>query len=435
MEKVLMKFKKTAKYTSIEVKESEFILLKILSDVKILSSKNMHLYYRELYSGQRSQNAISQRLKKLVDAGVLKRMSKPTKYNTLLYFYKLGNRGYLILEQEGYLTPKQVESRKKYQYATKVPPPHNEGVASCIIHLMATLQKKEVSLEVIKTSQRGEVSNHFLMNAHQRVLAEIVPDWVMETDEYLICLEIDTGNQSLPTIRNKYERYCVFLTRKELEKTLLVIFVSLDKGTPRMKRVGSLKSAFPSMEEWPEKLELMVLPSSRLSDVLMRVLTDKLSIHPVRQKKLSYAWMKTSIQQVSSLHSTSMREVYTDKFFDEEFIAPLLMVILPYSERELGVIAISVEEGAVRSRQWVEKLIKRIPVMNLSKAVNYHLQLLLVYETSDGAEEDVLGVKPLNGMYGVSLEALTNAAPGEWKYPFEFQYLTHYQKKNLPWIK
>ena len=435
MEKILMKLRKTAKYTGIEIKESEFPLLKILSDVKILSSKNMHLYYRELHNGQRSQNAISNRLAKLVDSGVLQRISKSTKYNTLLYFYKLGSRGYWILEQEGYLTPKQVESRKKYQYATKVPPPHNEGVASCIIHLIATLQKQGVPLEVIKTSQRGEVSSHFLMNAHQRVLAEIVPDWVMETDEYLICLEIDTGNQSLSVIRNKYNRYCAFLTRKNSEKTLLVIFVSLDKGTPRMKRVGSLKGAFPSMEEWPEKVELMVLPSSRLSGVLIRVLADKLTIHPVRQKELSYAWMKTSIKQVSSISSTSMGEVFTDKFFNEEFTAPLFVAILPSPDEELGLIAISVEEGAVRSRQWVEKLIKRIPIMNLSKSVNCHLQLLLVYETSDGAEGDVLGVKPLNGMYGVSLETLTNAAPGEWKYPFEFQYLTHYQKKNLPWIK
>ena len=130
-----------------------------------------------------------------------------------------------------------------------------------------------------------------------------------------------------------------------------------------------------------------------------------------------------------------MGEVFTDKFFNEEFTAPLFVAILPSPDEELGLIAISVEEGAVRSRQWVEKLIKRIPIMNLSKSVNCHLQLLLVYETSDGAEGDVLGVKPLNGMYGVSLETLTNAAPGEWKYPFEFQYLTHYQKKNLPWIK
>lgn len=435
MEKTLLKLEKTPKYTGAEIKESEFILLKTLSDVKIFSSKNVHLYYRNLHSSQRSPTAISNRLTKLVDAGVLKRMSKPTKYNTLLHFYKLGDRGYRILEQEGYLTSKQVEVQKKYQYAIKVPPPHNEGVAACIIHLMATLQKKEVPLEVIKTSQRGELSSHFLMNVHQRVLAEIVPDWVMETEEYLICLEIDTGNQSHSVIRNKYNRYRAFLTRKKPEKTLLVIFVSLDKDTPRIKRVGGLKGAFPPMEEWPEKLELMVLPSSRLSDALIRILTGKLGIHPVRQKKLSYAWMEKSIQQVSSLNSTSMREVYTDKFFDEEFIAPLLMVILPYSKGELGVIAISVEEGAVRSRQWVEKLINRIPVMNLSKAVNYHLQLLLVYETSDGAEGDILGIKPLNGMYGVSLEGLTRAAPGEWKYPFAFQFLTPYQKKNLPWIE
>lgn len=435
MTKTFLKLKKDSKYSGIELTLGELSLLKIVYDVKILPARSMHLSYEIRYDKQRNPSAISNRLSKLVQAGVLKRIAKPTEYKNIFnYYYKPGNRGYWVLEQAGYLTTKQVEVSKKYRYATKIPPLHNASLSACIVHLMATMEKRGIPLNLIKSSKRGELSSHFLMNASSRQLAEIVPDWVIESEKYLICLEIDTGNQSHSVIYSKYERYRAFLIRKNTEKPVLVIFVSLDKSrkvnSPRLRRIGELKSAFPPPEEWPQNLELFVVPSSRLSDVLIRVLSGKISIDLEMQEELCNTWAVKLIEQFSSFQLRSLPKDRGEIFMNGKMNGTILMSVLSTTTWSKISLATYVEEGSVKSHWWLRKVIERSKSM---KSVNGGDNLIInvIYETSEGAEGDVLGIKPFGKMCGVDLESLNSASQEKWSYPFMFQFLTPYTKKKL----
>lgn len=440
MNKSVLKLEKNSKYKGIELKEEELVLLKTLDDLKILSAGNMHLFFEVFYSHQRTASSISKRFSKWLEAGLVKRTKIEVDHYNRKYYYKLSKRGYWFLEQAGYLTAKQIEIRLKYQATTKIPHAHNEGLASCIVRFRAALQKEGRLKEEIKISQRGELSSHFLMDAYNRRYADIIPDWVIETEDYLICLEIDTGNQTHSIIRSKYTRYQAFFNKADIKKMLLVIFVSLDKrpkiDSPRLRRVGELKSAFPPATEWSKELELFVVPSSRLSSVLIRLLSGKAAFNADSQEALNDRWIADSNQKIASSYHLALKTPLVKKVIDQQLGITYLNALFSSVNGDLKVVTVAsyMEEGRVKSHQLIRKLMEEIKnFKELKIFLNYHL--VLFYETPEAAEGDILGLPPFPEMVGVDLESLSKNTSEKWEHPFTLDYVTAYKKNKMPWTE
>lgn len=259
-----IKFKRESNYSGIVLHEYEINLLHHIHIHKQMRSTSLHKLYLFLSGRDMYTNTISHRLTKLVSSGVLFRMEERVydlSGNFVRYYYKLGLRGYAVLEEKGFIQHGEAMRQFQNNRASKIPMFHSKA---------AGIIANEISIECLNNDElanmifaRGNAHSIFGTTAKVSVDMKgiIIPDYVFEYKDVYVCIEIDTGYQRRNVIKSKYERYKKkAASLKEEGKKIIVVFVVVDDSISndslgeREKRVHSLKNMFPPFSEWGDSL-------------------------------------------------------------------------------------------------------------------------------------------------------------------------------------
>ena len=429
--------KSTSRYTGIHLTGKEFEIVKYIYDFNVFPAGNIHRLFNSGLKNPRSKHAISMRLGKLVKSGILFQLKtdfpKQGENRPPHYAYRLGSRGLELLMQEKVITEKEVERRKKYAPQLNMPTPHNKAISTIFTELVERLIRSEESFDSLQCQYfRGDQHKEISYANSQTGYSPVIPDWIYDTKDQIICLELDTGKQTNSIIEVKFDRYKRLA--RYLKKPLVVVFSvglsTLAAGdSPKEKRVGSLKQLFSEHTEWPDNFEVFVLPSYRTTDFLYKMLKNRATATTLTAKGVTNSWLNYSrqvskqkdfyrIAQNENLNRLLIRDTY-----NLDFLTELLLenTIIP-----IGLLYM--EEGSVRSYQKARANMRRIQTWN--NQFEPMASLFLVYKDVSNGFNEILALQPLCRTFIVNVEEVINAAKSkEQIFPSIIKILTQYTRE------
>lgn len=445
MEQNIIKLKKTGRFSGVYITPYEMDLLRLVFDLKVISSRNIHNFYQAHSLPSRSSNAITNRLAKLVNAGVLQRLddSHVLKLDPrpVSYYYRVGTRGFELLQKEGFISEDEMEYGKMYGSIFPIPTDHNKALGNLLMNTQISLSLSGASFDSLATrSMRGDRHPEFSVSVHQLDFAPIIPDWIFETEEQIICLELDTGSQKTGIIQSKFYRYNKMA--KRLNKPLVVFFsVGLDvvaEVTNRERRVPSLKEVFPEQTEWSNSLDIYVVPSGRTVLLLKRLIERNARFSREEQKQLTMKWLRNSFDAApfGIYFEKNEDQQFQSLLFNNEFdLDNMGLIDKEHDENQYGGL-LFMEEGSVRSYQRVRVNQHRISHWNENRAVGRGaVSLFLIYEEKSSIEPDILGIIPLCETWLFSIDAVRKASLAtRLEYPPATIMLSQYRREERKFV-
>lgn len=172
------------------------------------------------------------------------------------------------------------------------------GLKSAFHNKVASTITNSISIALLKTQIdfrfcRG--INHYLLgNDNYTKEIEhrglIIPDYVFEDDNKIVCIEIDTGTQRTQVISSKIQKYIKQANSKEFRNfDLHIVFVVVDNSisdtyeTDRARRVYSLKSTFLAGFELPSNLHLYAINSIHSPTLISNILNPQNILETIEQ--------------------------------------------------------------------------------------------------------------------------------------------------------
>ena len=402
----VLKLKEDGRFNGVHLTPEELELLQHLHEFKSIHARNVHKYYEITSDGKRKGNMVTNRLAKLVASGILFQMNdkepKREVFRPVNYAYRLGVRGIEVLANQGLFSHEEIESKKKYSYLVNIPTLHNMAINSLFMEVYRLMWERGESFESLNVrSNRGE--NHALIDSisRGRELQPIIPDWIYETERRIICLEVDSGSQTLGTIENKIARYNLLANKSQ--KPITVFFsVGLVNGVDgesrsRDRRVASIKETLKEGGEWAEGLEIFAAPSNRAPKILHKLISRQSAVGRLQMKNKTNQWIMHANKNSPAefTFSISQNDLVLQKLIVEDrYDLDLLVEIRTFEDRKIGVL-LFMEEGSVLSYQRARANVKRI-VTQLNEAMNARLKtsLFLIYENTEAAANDVVALNP-----------------------------------------
>lgn len=384
------------------LKSEELMLLEELSHHRVLGAGEVHNILQVASNKPKNSRAITNRLRRLVNIGVLKRLVLPPSANNRfpLYFYKVGSKGLQVLVQTGALTKERSEMINEYLKKAKVPNPHNIATS-----ILANKVKLLGFKEGFEDYQHGRSSLYFEKNS------PIVPDWVFKRNTHLVCLEVDSGGESLSVIRDKYKKY-IELAAKTKDK-IKVVFSVMDGSvsqsltdSERSKRTYSIKESAPPLQEWPANLSFYSLTAERTPALILRLIKDIEPIPAELRKIIVNDWVnlwKENIPAGNELYLLNNDEIYADDNRQRLNDADAILRVQTRNYKRT-VAVLHGEEGSVFTYQKLRLLHDRTALRPI-KGEMFN-KIVLLYEDEEAAEKDV---------YGVLLSNAEFAYRGLWK--------------------
>lgn len=433
--------KSTSRYSGVYLSEREVKIIRYILDFGVFPAGNIHRLFNAGLENPRSKYAISMRLGKLVKSGILVQLKtdfpKLGENRPPNYAYRIGSRGFDLLVQEGLISSKEADRRKKYGPQLNMPTPHNKTVNTVFTELVEILIEREESFASLQCQHfRGDRHAGISYANSQTGYSPIIPDWIYETKDQIICLELDTGRQTKKIINLKFDRY-KRLT-EHLEKSLVVIFsvglsTLVTKDSPKEKRIGSLKQLFSEHTEWPENFEIFVLPSHRTTDSLYGMLKQRPKVSKVYTKGAATNWLNYSRQATNQRlsYQFSPNNELNRLFFGDTYDLDLILEILLEGKiNPTGLLYM--EEGSVRSFQIARTNMMRIQHWNSHHASpESKASLFLVYNDQVNAFHDVLSLQPLCSTFIVNIEEVKSiTAYSKQTFPAIIEILTPYTRKS-----
>ncbi|PKH10584.1 hypothetical protein CXF70_08930 [Planomicrobium sp. MB-3u-38] len=432
--------KSTSRYTGIHLTEKEFEIIKYIHDFSVFPAGNIHRLFNSGLKKLRSKHAISMRLGKLVKSGILVQLKtnfpKQGENRPPQYAYRLGSRGFDLLMQEEMITEKDAERRKKYGPQLNMPTPHNKAVNTIFTELVERLIGSEESFNSLQCQYfRGDQHKEISYANSQTGYSPVIPDWIYDTKDQIICLELDTGRQTNSIIKAKFGRYQRLA--RYLEKPLVVVFsVGLstltDDDSPKEKRVGSLKQLFSEHTDWPENFEMFVLPSHRTPDFLYKMLKNRATVTNLQAKGVTNNWLTYSRQASKQKMSyrIGQNENLNRLLFQDTYNLDFITELLPGNEI-IPTGLLYMDEGSVRSHQKARANMRRIQTWN-NRLDSYEpkASLFLVYNEASNAFNEILALQPECRTFIVNVEEVIAAAKSkEQMFPLMIEILTPYTRK------
>lgn len=437
--------KSTSRYSGIHLSEREVEIVKYILDFSVFPARNIHRLFNAGIKNPRSKYAVSMRLGKLVRSGILVQLKtdfpKQGENRPPNYAYRIGSRGFDLFVQENLISSEEAERRKKYGPQLNMPTPHNKTVNTIFTELAEMLIDRGESFASLQYQYfRGDRHKGISYANSQTGYSPIIPDWIYETRDQIICLELDTGRQANKVINAKFDRY-KRLT-EHLEKTLVVIFSvgfsTLEaEGSPKEKRIGSLKHLFSEHTEWPENFEIFVLPSHRTTDFLYGMLKRHLKVNKVYSKGAAINWLNYSRQATNgklSYRFSQNNELNRLIFGDSYDLDLMPEILLDGKINPTGLLYM--EEGSVRSFQKARANMIRIQHWNSHHASHESkVSLFLVYNEQVNGFHDVLSLQPLCSTFIVNVEEMRAiVAHRKAVFPPIIEILTPFTKKSTKLI-
>lgn len=414
-------------FLAVHLTAHELQLLERIVPHRTVTSGFIHKHYR--ITG-RKMSAISHRLAKLVEGGVLYRTTlvhqPPGKSK---YYYRIHTRGFEVLQKNGFLTDTEAEFYIRNQHRfNKAPTHHNAALADLVQDVEQEVAHRESSFEAWGvTSRRGDF--HASFNS-----APLIPDWCLENRKTIFAIELDTSSQSSQVIADKARRYSAFAS--QLQKELVVLFVCVDlekaDGGERIRRIASLKANMPPNQEWSANVEFFVFNRSQAINHLVQRLNGPKEV----EGDMVDQWFQGSKQ---CLGEEMVFEKSTHAVFDsllQKGSSGLNYVTKIGRPNELPQFAgiLPVTEGSVKSFQQVEAALEGIRKWNEILNGRVKLNLLLVYQEEREMTEDVFGFASPYTFFAISLDLL-RLKKGSGTYPLLLERKTAFTSEMArpPW--
>lgn len=431
----------TSRYSGIHLSEREMEIIKCILEFGVFPAGNIHRLFNAGVKNPRSKYAVSMRLGKLVKSGILVQLKtdfpKQGENRPPNYAYRIGSRGFDLLVQQEVISPEEAKRRKKYGSQLNMPTPHNKTINTIFTDLIARLIERDESLESLQCQYfRGDRHPGISYANSQTGYSPVIPDWIYETKDQIICLELDTGRQTNSIINVKFDRYKRLC--EHLEKPLTVVFsVGLStlatEEAPKEKRIGSLKHLFSEHTEWPANFDLFVLPSHRTLDFLYGKLKKPFQFTKSYRKGSVINWVNYA--RLATKHRLSYRVIQNNELDRLTFgdINDLDLVIEISLEKRIVLTGLLyMEEGSVRSFQRARTNMIRIQYWNTHRRQNGNkVSLFLVYSEKKNGVHDVLSLDPLCSTFIVNIEEVLYPKPIQNRVFLEaIEVLTPYTRKS-----
>nr|WP_257789306.1 replication-relaxation family protein [Sporosarcina sp. P37] len=395
------------------VYEHDLFVLQQIFIHKVMISESIHELFDYVSNGERSRNSITNRITKLRKAGIIVQMKKPIANSIFyLYYYKIGKRGLRLLFHFD-LLDKSLDFDRTYSAirTVKIPNPHNSAMS----------MTANRSYLACLTNKKREVVEHTRGAAHeefQGVKASIVPDWIFQNEETIICVECDTGKQTLNIIMQKYNQY--LKKAKELNrigKKLIVIFSVADGSVghvykeDRSRRVASIKEIIPPFLDWPQEpegfygVQFYGVSANRTPALVNRLLTDISSKPSLKRRRAAEDWFQ-EIQILLPYYGFDIVEVDKEKVLYSNRLNKEIDFDLAYQWRQQGspseeihlVGVIFAEEGSIITYQTIGANLKRMQGIRQYASAT----LLVCYPEEESAIKDVYGYSMQNTTFRVT---------------------------------
>lgn len=414
-------------FAAVQLTTHELTLLKRIIPHRTVTSGFIHKHYR--IEG-RGTSAISHRLAKLVNGGILRRTAlvrqPPGKGK---YYYRIHTRGFEVLNQNGFLTDMETEFHiRNLHRFNKAPTNHNAALAELVQNIEKEVERKGQSLEACGVaSSRGDFHPRFSS-------APVIPDWCFETKETLFAIELDTSTQSGQVVADKALRYSVFAPHLQKELVVLFACVDLEKadGGTRTRRIASLKASMPPHQEWASNAGFFIFNMEQATHQLTQWLTKPKEA----TGDMIEQWFRGSRQCLGE--ETELRKSTHAVFGsllqkDPPDLACIAQIGRP---KELPQFAglLPVTEGSVKCFQQIQAAMEGMRKWNEILNGRVKLNLLLVYGEEKEMTEDVFGFAPVSALYAISLDLLRLKA-GTGTYPLLLERKTAFTSEMMlpPW--
>ncbi|WP_282020864.1 replication-relaxation family protein [Planomicrobium okeanokoites] len=262
----------TKNWKFIWIRAEELELLEQVWIHRTMQAKSVHSFYERTSKTLRNSNAISNRLTKLVEEGLLIRLTKDvslTRAKVLRYYYRLGKPGLRLLAEQQKIELDEV-TRQDYRSFLNSPVP---SVHTDAMSILANQIYLNCRFEIPgMTHRRGVTGKIISRSGDGKLIREngVIPDWIFQVDNRLLCIEMDTGSQEYKKIKEKFNGYnALHQVLKEQDYQIAVLFAVLDdsidvvkknKRKDRNVRVQNLNELFA------EYLTTSTTSSNRLAD-------------------------------------------------------------------------------------------------------------------------------------------------------------------------
>lgn len=221
------------------IRKEELELFEQIWIHRTMQAKSVHLFYEETSKTLRNSNAISNRLSKLVEQGLLIRLTKDvslTRARVPRYYYRLGKRGLRLLAEQQKIELDEV-TRQDYRSFLNSPVP---SVHTDAMSILANQIYLDCRFEIPDmTHRRGVTGKIISRSGDGKLIREngAIPDWIFQVDNRLLCIEMDTGSQEYKKIKEKFTGYnALHQVLKEQGYQIAVLFAVLDDSIDVVKK-------------------------------------------------------------------------------------------------------------------------------------------------------------------------------------------------------
>lgn len=397
------------KNNKIVMKEYEILLLDQLLIHRILHAKSIHIFFNQMAGHPLHENAISNRLRRMVDMKILDRVTRDvsvTSAKVLRYYYKLGIRAYrILLEMNRLENTKENLKRFKNSRRSVVPSVHSDAIS--ILANQIFLNHYLYTKDGIKHIRGAEIR----LPNEKKYLEPIqgfnlvVPDWALFKDNHIIFLEMDTGSQDQGMIAEKILKYNILIKNFLLPAniTASLIFTVLDdsidvvkknKKMNREKRVASLKKTIAAQSY--QGFSIYAVTAKRASAIVQRILMDKEEdYHQVLKN-----WGKNIQETLEHINQKKSSWIEVGTYIPMNSLSTQSILVLRHEKKNVCqyILPVYMLEGNVEMFSIFKEFMKNISTYKKNLETTY-FDVFLVYPSLYEAEWDVLGINEETKVY------------------------------------
>ncbi|MGE6755935.1 replication-relaxation family protein [Rossellomorea sp. NPDC071047] len=385
------------------LKDKETNLLHLVYKHRLLTTKQICMLVGAT-KGSSLYHSLTRRLRKFVKYNLLVRHEYDLGVKGVrFYYYRLGPKGYSVLVNIGlipYSESGDLEILRKVSYIRNLD--HYLGTQEVVINTLCSTDRTSI--------ESYHPQEHLLLSDEFSETALVIPDWILKDENTFVYLELDTGTEGLPVIKDKVERYRDWANMNPLQQHF-VVFVSLDdsfqskkKYGDKVRRIGNMKrSSMNIFNEDPEleNLEIFFLPLRTASTSINKMLSNTVPFN----KEERVLEVEVGMRLFSELNSDfpyhlseiPLDEVYFENTNERHKVEKVYQV-----QNESGTLIetigmIHLHEGHLLS---LERLDASYHLINEQKMKRRIDRLIAVYENQEELESDVLGEEYSNLLLG-----------------------------------
>ncbi|MGE7692302.1 replication-relaxation family protein [Lysinibacillus sp. NPDC097214] len=223
--------------------QEEMKILQVIYSHRMMPASCIHELYR-VHRSNMSKSSVSNRLKRLVTMKVLQRKESTRTRDTYfkVYYYGVTERAFKALRVAGYISDKTFPGNKEM----RIPNDHNLAAIYSMVDLYVEneLENPKCEFEILRGSKHPLIQRKDFKNL-------LVPDYIVELDNLMICIEVDMGTEVISTITNKSKKYVRIAEQEAFQEKKLIVVYLVVYGEDRRstRRVQNIKTAHLSIAD------------------------------------------------------------------------------------------------------------------------------------------------------------------------------------------